>query len=339
MTVEGMEDHPASLASIVYAVFDGDRNGNRLGGLCTDLLSEQKETWANCREGYESLGKVRVRDLSCTGFSVRIQHNPGRIKSTTAAVEEKAVSERPCFLCLANLPDGQKGVLYRNGYLILCNPMPVFPPHYTVCRLDHRPQVVEENIDTLLQLAADLGGPWTVLYNGPRCGASAPDHLHFQVISSGRMPVEGEIKRDGRLHTVTESDGVSLSRLENIGREALLIQGNSLEAASQVFRDFTEALKKVLGSTVEPMMSVAGFFRDGQWRLLVFPRAKHRPDAFFREGEARLVVSPAVIEMGGVIVTPRQRDFERLNASDVENIYKEVSLDSQTVTSVLDAMI
>jgi hypothetical protein len=339
MTVEGMEDHPASLAPKVYAAFDGNGGGNRLGGLCMDLLSEQKETWADCREGYESLDKVRVRDLSCTGFSVRIQHNPGRMKSTTAAVEEEAVNERPCFLCLANLPAGQKGVLYRNEYLILCNPMPVFPPHYTVSLLDHNPQAVEENIDTLLQLTTDLGRAWTVLYNGPRCGASAPDHLHFQVVSSGRMPVEEELKGEGRLHTVAESDGVRLSHVENIGREAILIEGNGLEAASRVFRNFTEALKKVLGSTVEPMMSVAGFFQDAKWRLLVFPRAKHRPDAFFREGEARLVVSPAVVEMGGVIVTPRQRDFERLNASHVEAIYREVSLDSKTVTTALDAMI
>jgi hypothetical protein len=338
MTGDRPGNLPPGLAAKVYASFGGDGDEARLGDLCVGLLSEQKETWTDCRQGYESLDKVRVRKLSCTGFSVRLQHNPGRMKSTTAVVDEKAVNGRPCFLCVSNLPDSQKGVLYRGEYLILCNPMPVFPPHFTVCRLDHYPQAVEENIETLLHLAEDLGDGFTVLYNGPRCGASAPDHLHFQVISSGRMPVEKEIESEGRLCTVAVTDGACLSRVENIGREALLIESADPGATARAFRNLTGALRKVLRSDEEPMMSVAGSCLGEKRRLLVFPRAKHRPDAFFRSGDARLVVSPAVIEMGGVIVTPRERDFERLDASRVEGIYREVSLDGVTVENALNAM-
>ena len=334
----GTGNHPASRNSRVYADFDGGRNGVRLGSLCLDLLAEQKETWPECRAGYESLDGVKVRDLSCSGFSVRIQHNPGRIRSTTAVVEEKAVSERPCFLCAANLPDGQKGVLYKDEYLILCNPMPVFRPHFTVSHCDHRPQAIEARIDVMLRLAADLDRHWAVLYNGPRCGASAPDHLHFQSVSSGRMPVEREIEEKERLRAVGGNDGARLFRVENIGREALLIEGENLPAIAHGFRDLTDAFKRVLGSALEPMMSVACFYHTGSWRLLIFPRAKHRPEAFFKEDEDRMVVSPAVIEMGGVIVTPRRRDFERLEASRVEDIYRQVSLDGRTVEKALSLL-
>ncbi|MDR2018753.1 MAG: DUF4922 domain-containing protein [Syntrophobacterales bacterium] len=333
------QGHPrASLASRIYASFDGNGGRSGLDSLCASLLSEQKEAWADCREGHESLDDVKVRTLLCAGFSVRIQHNRGRMRSTTAAVEEKVISERPCFLCVSNLAPSQKGVLYRNGYLILCNPMPVFHPHFTVCNLDHRPQAVEDNIQTLLQLAGDFGGSWTVLYNGPRCGASAPDHLHFQVIASGQMPVEDEIEEAGRLMPAAKRDGSRLFRVGNMGREALLIEGDSPLTVSRVFRDLARALRKVLHSYDEPMMSVAGFLRGRLWRLLVFPRAKHRPEAFFMEGDARLVVSPAVIEMGGVIVAPREKDFDRLNQSHVEGIYGEVSLDGGTVKEVIRAM-
>ena len=49
----------------------------------------------------------------------------------------------------------------------------------------HCPQAMEENIGHFLRLIKDFKEGLTVLYNGPRCGASAPDHLHFQVIPSG----------------------------------------------------------------------------------------------------------------------------------------------------------
>ena len=91
--------------------------------------------------------------------------------------------------------------------------MPVFSPHFTVSHLDHRPQAIAEQIDAFLRLMADFGSGWTVLYNGPRCGASAPDHLHFQAVPSGQMPIEKEILEKKRLALITPVDGVSpLSR-------------------------------------------------------------------------------------------------------------------------------
>jgi len=319
----------------IYAAFAGDNNSTNLSGLCLELLSEQKKTWLQLREGYESLKNVRTREIPCDGFSVRIQHNPGRIRSTTADVGDNHISNRPCFLCLNNLPEAQKGILYRNAYLILCNPAPVFSSHLTISCLDHRPQAIVDHINTLLQLTGDFGDRWTVLYNGPKCGASAPDHLHFQAIPSGLMPIEKEILEEGNLTRITKADSVRISCAKGLGRETIILEGDDPLAVANVFSGMLAALKEVLYAEEEPIINIAGFYGNGKWRLLVFPRARHRPEAFFREGEDRVLVSPAVIEMCGIIITPVEKDFEKLDASTLDGIYREVSLKTDIAERVL----
>lgn len=318
-----------------YAVFDGKKEANSLAGLCCELLTEQIKTWPDLRQGYESLKGTRVREVHCKGFFVRIQHNPGRIKSTTADVGDSHINNRPCFLCLNNLPEAQKGILYRNAYLILCNPAPVFSSHLTISCLGHRPQAINESIETLLQLACDFGEHWITLYNGPRCGASAPDHLHFQAVPSGLTPIEKEIAEERNLSFVTKVDSVRISCADGLGRGVMILEGDDSTAIANVFSGILAVLKKALHTNEEPMMNIAGLYDNGIWRLIVFPREKHRPEAFFREGTDRILVSPAVVEMCGILVTPSEKDFERLNVSIVEGIYKEVSLKTNIMESIL----
>jgi ribosomal protein S18 acetylase RimI-like enzyme len=316
--------------------FDGGQN---LSELCLELLSEQKKSWPDLRKGYELLKDIRERDLPCKGFSVRLQYNPRRIKSSLADVSKENVNERRCFLCLDHLPEGQKGILLRSDYLILCNPMPVFSSHFTVSHLDHRLQVIAEHIDTFLQLMADFGPGWMVLYNGPRCGASAPDHLHFQAAPSGQMPIEKEICEGERLTLMKQVDNVLLYRLRDLGREVIILEGDDPMPLEAAFKSFLNGLKKALLIDEEPMINIAGFYEERRWRLVIFPRKKHRPDAFFREGDARIVVSPGVIDMGGLLITPIEKDFDRLDAAAVEGTYGEVSLDGETVETAIKAMI
>jgi ribosomal protein S18 acetylase RimI-like enzyme len=319
-----------------YATFDG--GGKNLPGLCRELLSGQKKSWQDLREGYESLKNVKERDLSCGRFSVRLQYNAGRIKSSLADVGEEKVNERRCLLCLDRLPESQKGIYYRSEYLILCNPMPVFPYHFIVSHLDHRRQAIAEHIDLFLRLMTDFGSDWTVLYNGPKCGASAPDHLHFHASPSGQMPIEKEMRRENSIALTKQIDCVLLYRLRELGREVILLEGDDPMAVGSVFKEFLNGLKKVLLIDEEPMMNIAGFPKEGKCCLMIFPRRKHRPDAFFREGDARVVVSPGVIDMGGLLITPVEKDFERLDGEEVENIYREVSLGGKTIEDVIAAM-
>jgi hypothetical protein len=186
---------------------------------------------------------------------------------------------------------------------------------------------------------ADFGSGWTVLYNGPRCGASAPDHLHFQAAPSGQMPIEREIQEEKRLTLMKQVDHVLLYRLRDLGREVIILAGDEPMAVGSAFEGFLNALKRVLLIDEEPMMNIAGFYKERRWRLVIFPRRKHRPDAFFREGDARVVVSPGVIDMGGLLITPIEKDFDQLEAVVVEGIYGEVSLDGETVKRAIDTML
>jgi hypothetical protein len=209
--------------------------------------------------------------------------------------------------------------------------MPVFSPHFTVCHLDHRPQAFFENIEIFFQLTADLGSAWRVLYNGPRCGASAPDHLHFQIIPSGSMPIEKEMREENRVTSVRKVQGVLLYRTRGLGRETLVMGGDDPIALETVLKDFLNGLKDILLVKEEPMMNIIGFHEEKKWRLLIFLRRKHRPDVFFRDGDERVVISPGVIDMGGVLITPVEKDFERLDEALVESIFEEVSVDEKTV--------
>ena len=321
-----------------YSVFDGGEGGNRLPEICLELLSAQKEAWPDLRRGGNSLRGIREREVACRGFSVRLQHNPERIQNTLAGAGEADFDGRRCFLCLRDLPETQKGVLYRNEFLILCNPRPIFPAHFTVAHSEHRPQSIAEVIPTFLRLLADFGSGWTVFYNGPKCGASAPDHLHFQTAPAGQMPIEREMREEKRSIDPKRIHGVVFYRLKDLGREVVVMEGEDPLALERVFEGLLHALRRVLSLGEEPMVNVAGFHEGGEWRLMIFPRRKHRPESFFREGEARVVVSPGLIDMGGVLITPVKKDFERLDAEAVEGIYREVSLEPEILKAALDLL-
>jgi hypothetical protein len=183
---------------------------------------------------------------------------------------------------------------------------------------------------------ADLGSGWTVLYNGPKCGASAPDHFHLQAALLGKMPVEKDLREERRHAPVRQVDGALLYRVNDLGREVVVLEGRDPTALKDVFRRLLNALRKVLHLDDEPMINVLGFYDEKKWRLVIFPRRKHRPDAFFKEGGARRVISPGAIDMGGLLITPMAEDFERLDAAAVEGIYKEVSLEGTTVEEAIE---
>ncbi len=220
--------------------------------------------------------------------------------------------------------------------------MPVFPSHFTVSHIDHRRQSISENIHVFLQMMVDLGVGWTLLYNGPKCGASAPDHLHFQVVPSGRMPIEKKLGEHERFTTAIMKDGVSIYRVLDIGREAIILEGGDPRAVGKVFKSLLKGLEMGLLITKkgqeEPMVNILGLYKEKKWYLSTFPRRKHRPDIYFKTGEARVVVSPGAIDMGGVLITPVVRDFERLDAAVVASIYREVSLEGRIVEKAIDSI-
>jgi len=320
------------------ASFEGKRPGVSLTTLCRNLLEQQKASWPDLSLGYEALESVRVKELRCNGFSVRIHHNPGRIKSTTAPIDQKSIDERPCFLCLENLPEPQRGILYRDDFIVLCNPFPICPEHYTITHIMHEPQSFEGMVSIFLKMVKDFSQDFSVFYNGPKSGASAPDHLHFQATARGILPIEKEITNRARLLFVKCIHAIPLFRTKNLGREAIVIEGEDCAAVGDTLTGIVSAMKIVLSSPAEPRLNILGSYWGNTWRIVIFPRQRHRPSVYFLPGNERILISPGLVEMGGIIVTPIGKDFDIVNEDLIREIYKEVSVSEETMQKILDAI-
>ena len=300
--------------------------GDSLADLAISLLKEQKLTWRLLADAYESLDSVKVREIHCNGFLALLQCNPKRIISTSANVDDKSVRERKCFLCFKNLPEEQKGVLYRDEFIILCNPAPIFPRHFTISTVRHERQEIGKFIGTLLSLARELSPEFTVFYNGPRCGASAPDHMHFQASPYGLIPVERDAEDVQRRNLRKRESSVSFLTLRKFGRHVVLLESENQRNLEASLIRLLGTMQRIARTTEEPMLNLLCSFQKNAWRVIIFPRHKHRPDVYFREGEARVLISPAAVDIGGLVVTPVERDYERVDAKMIENIFAEVSV-------------
>jgi ribosomal protein S18 acetylase RimI-like enzyme len=313
--------------------------GSSLIDLADALLERQKKTWSGLARGYGALGEAQIREIRCDGWGVKVQFNPQRIVSSGANLDPETLRQRPCFLCSDNRPPEQEALSYRDDYLILCNPMPIFPGHLTIAHRCHLPQSLLENLPTFLRLAEDLGPRMFVFYNGPRSGASAPDHLHFQAAPAGHLPVEAEIAASGNNRSmIRKKDGVVLWRTEKLGRGILVIEGENADEVAAVFDKTINALARLTPSNDEPMLNLFGAYTGKAWRLLLIPRRKHRPDAYFREGKERLLISPGAVDMGGILITPAEKDFLLLDRYLIEEIFREVSFDDAAIEALLDIL-
>jgi diadenosine tetraphosphate (Ap4A) HIT family hydrolase len=332
-----MEGQPAHVINRerIFASFDGSRDDPALSGLCLDLLAQQKISWPLLRDAYAAQDSAQIREISANGFSVKLQFNPRRIISSAAAVDSASISRRPCFLCVENLPEAQKGILYRQTYLILCNPAPIFPQHYVVSNRRHIPQSIEKNMDAFLLLAKDFGSGLSVFYNGPRCGASAPDHLHFHVVPSDMMPIEKEIREDRNKNLIRQVEGVSILTSMSLSRPIIIVEGKELRSVETALRMAVTAMQETLPASDEPMMNLLCAYDGTQWRVLIIPRRKHRPEAYYREGDERILISPGMVDMGGLIITPVEKDFNAIDAEQIGNIFKEVSMDDDTFAKIM----
>ena len=300
------------------------------------LLEQQKGAWELLRNGYETLRSVRTRAFEFDGFQVKVQFNAGRMISTVAKVDTTSIKERKCFLCTENLPPAQRGIPCDGEYLVLCNPFPIFPEHFTISSVRHTPQVVRDSFATFLSLTRELGASYTVFYNGPKCGASAPDHLHFQAGNRAFLPidVEYEALKMAPGNQVFESDPLRAYSLKNYLRRLITLESSDASLLARAFSALYELLQEGGPAGEEPMLNVLGFHTNGEWRIHVFPRAKHRPAFYFKEGPEKLLFSPAAVELGGICTTPREEDFEKVTRQHIADMYQEVCIPSERLAGI-----
>jgi hypothetical protein len=274
------------------------------------LFDRQAQTWPQFARGVEGLARAQTRRVRIEWFDVFIRHIPHRVASTTAPVDRESVAKRPCFLCRENLPPEEEGLPFDDDFTIYCNPFPIVDRHLTIVHREHRPQRIADQFGKMLDLAAALTG-YFVIYNGPECGASAPDHMHFQAGSRVLFPIE------------RDTAGLSSITVPEYARNVLVFRGRDRRALIDRMDRAIDLLMEMTGTKPEPMVNLAAFYENGEWLMYLFPRGKHRPRAFYT-GE--LTVSPASIDLCGIFVVPLAPDFAKITAGAIAAIFREVTL-------------
>lgn len=295
------------------------------------FFDQQLQVWDTARNNFDALRNVKVKEFDVDGTTIKVQFNPARIVSSAAKVDAKSLKERKCFLCAANRPAVQEGIAWGDHYTILINPFPIFPRHLTIPCNDHVDQRIKGRINDMMNLAHDLEG-YTLFYNGPKCGASAPDHMHFQAGNRGFMPMEEQVdsaKRD----TVIKGGSVELAIMKGMSHPSFRIRTSTVSAGAAMFNLVYDALDIPEGEP-EPMLNVLCWYDGGLWTLLVFPRKKHRPACYSAEGDANILISPASVDMGGVFITPLEKDFDKITAADIKQIFDECCLSEDELHTI-----
>lgn len=298
------------------------------------LITKQLRDWELAGRNYGALASVATRKLSLGESNIVLQFNPERRRSTAAAIDKRSLAKRQCFLCSENQPAKQKAILWGDHYKIQVNPYPIFERHLTIADLNHVPQRLASRVGDMLQIAKDLPD-FVIFYNGPQCGASAPDHAHFQAGCKGAMPLCGEIAH-ATTQLMADGDEGFIGFVDMLGRNLFTIETSTQRAAERFALRLVDLLPVPVGAD-EPMVNVLCWWDtiDRVWRLVIFPRRKHRP-ACYGEGEGRLLVSPASVDMGGLWAVPERKDFESLTAPQVQAIFDELCMTRKDLSPVIN---
>jgi ATP adenylyltransferase/5',5'''-P-1,P-4-tetraphosphate phosphorylase II len=291
------------------------------------LYRQQLSTWEMAAKNYKALENVEKRSIRFGHFRIDIQHNPGRERSTCAKTDHHSIEQRPCFLCSQNRPPEQKGLLISKRYLLLINPFPIFNRHLTISDVEHEPQNIAGRVPEMLEITRQLEN-YTVLYNGPRCGASAPDHLHFQAVEKGKFPIDNEVNSFSNelKKQLLSKEQIQIFSINNYLRYVVVLEAQSIELIVESFEKIMKSIPFETNES-EQRINLLANYENGTYRLTLFPRTAQRPEYFFMPEPQRIVVSAASVEMGGLIILPRKEDFNKIDKSVLAKIYADTSLD------------
>lgn len=296
------------------------------------FFNRQLEVWTDARHRFRDLKHVETRQFS---DQLKLQWNPARIVSTGAKIDKKTLGERPCFLCDKNRPKEQMSKQIDEKFHLLVNPFPILPVHFTIPARKHQPQLIYKNYGEMhrfISLHSDL----MVFYNGPKCGASAPDHLHFQAGTNGILPLQTNWQRLSRNLTdiISLNDEEKISVVRDFIVPAFVIISKSAESDEALFRRLYKAMPQ-RGDETEPMMNIISWRKGEEFISVVIPREKHRPEAYFAEGDAQFVVSPGALDMSGLIITPREEDFRKLTEEKVLSLLQECGVSEEKMNAII----
>ena len=296
------------------------------------FFNRQLEMWEDARHRFRDLKHVEVRQLS---DQLKVQFNPARIVSTGAKIDKHTLGERPCFLCERNRPKEQMTKQIDDHFQLLVNPFPILPVHFTIPATKHQPQSIYRHYGEMHRLLS-LHSELMVFYNGPKCGASAPDHLHFQAGTSGVLPLQTNWQRLSRNLTdvISLTDEEKISVLRDFLVPAFVIISKSEDSDEELFHRLYRSMP-MRGDESEPMMNIIAWRKGDEFISVVIPREKHRPDAYFAEGEAQMMVSPGALDMAGLIITPREEDFSKINLDKATALLRECGISAEKMEAIV----
>jgi SpoIID/LytB domain protein len=296
------------------------------------FFNRQMEKWADARHRFRDLKHVETHQLS---DQLKVQWNPARIVSTGAKIDKKTLGDRPCFLCDKNRPKDQISKQIDERFLLLVNPFPILPVHFTIPARKHQPQSIYKNYGEMHRFLS-LHSELMVFYNGPKCGASAPDHLHFQAGTSGILPLQANWQRLSRNLTdiISLNDDEKIALIHDFVVPAFVIISKSEDSDEALFQRLYKSMP-VRGDETEPMMNIIAWRKGDEYISVVIPREKHRPEAYFAEGDAQMMVSPGALDMSGLIITPREEDFRKLTEESASAILQECGVSKDKMNSII----
>lgn len=296
------------------------------------FFNRQMEKWADARHRFRDLKHVETHQLS---DQLKVQWNPARIVSTGAKIDKKTLGDRPCFLCDKNRLKEQISKQIDERFLLLVNPFPILPVHFTIPARKHQPQSIYKNYGEMHRFLS-LHSELMVFYNGPKCGASAPDHLHFQAGTSGILPLQANWQRLSRNLTdiISLNDDEKIALIHDFVVPAFVIISKSEDSDEALFQRLYKSMP-VRGDETEPMMNIIAWRKGDEYISVVIPREKHRPEAYFAEGDAQMMVSPGALDMSGLIITPREEDFRKLTEESATAILQECGVSTDKMNSIV----
>ena len=312
------------------------------------FVGDQLSRWPLACDNFRALKNVRVRELNVGGLNVKLQFNPARMISSAAKLNKEDIAKRPCFLCRENRPaeqimlkfDGRKNKKYH----ILVNPYPIFPDHLVIAMNKHVDQSILHRYVDMLDLARKYQ-TYTFFYNGPRSGASAPDHHHFQAAPAGLIPLVEDINalistdadKESNLEYVSSIQDAELYHYNKFTTGVFVLRAETAKSAAKLFYRLLDCADIPEGDT-EPMFNLFTYWKDGEFRSVVIFRSRHRSHHYFSDGPDHLTMSPGCADMGGVFIVPVEQEYEKMTDALLTEMVQEVSITKSEESAIINRL-
>ena len=309
------------------------------------FVGDQLSLWPLACSNFRALKDVKVREIEVGGLTVKLQFNPARMISSAAKLNKEDIAKRRCFLCRENRPVEQIMLKFEGRknkkYDILVNPYPIFPDHLVIAKSNHTDQSIWHRYVDMLDLARKYTG-YTFFYNGPKSGASAPDHHHFQGAPKGLMPLENDVnacisKDDVTLEYLTSVQDASLYHYKRFTTGVFVLRAETAKSAAKLFYRLLDCAELPEGEP-EPLFNLFSWWADGEFRSIVVFRRSHRSHHYFSDGPDHLTMSPGCADMAGVFIVPVPDEYEKISSELLTEMVAEVSVSNEVESKMLERL-